>query len=467
MICPKCHAQLPDNLRFCTQCGAPVPPPAAPAQPVQPAQPAQPVQPTQHAQPNQSAQYVQPTAPVNTYGEAPAKAHKKFNPLAIVIPVISVIVLAAAAAVLYFTLFSKPSVTIADFEKALADRDFETALELSETLEKSDCEKAIENYIIQLLSADGEELSRNERIIEDLFSEGFDKYKKLHRKYENGDLTPVKPVTEEPERTEDASSAAEPELNDTTSAPVESQPEPIYSTYETSEPTEEAVPELTLEEMLPGHWRREVRSGCYEDIVFLDDGTGYIYSDIVSEKPSDTNSSYLYYDGRIHFEWQADSDRVFINAEINPYCFVAYQGYAAPGHQSNATWKGSKNGSHDYYFSFETEGDYLCDMLGLGNTSELYTGTSLTRDYWTEFLGISYDAWDKYFNHSDEIDLSRYKIDYSTLADYYYDSPELRAQYEDVDQYHFVPFTKMVLIGTDNPTSINLNFDLEDYYRAD
>ena len=314
MICPKCHAQLPDNMRFCTQCGAPVPPPAAPAQPVQPAQPAQPVQPTQQAQPNQSSQYVQPAAPVNTYGEAPAKARKRFNPLAVVIPIISVIVLAAVAAVLYFTMFSKPSVTIADFETALADRDFETALELSETLEKSDCEKAIENYITQLLSADGEELSRNERIIDEMFSEGFDKYKKLHRKYENGDLTPVKPETEEPEQTEDTSSAAEPEQNNTSSVPAESQPEPIYSTYETSEPTEEAVPALTLEEMLPGHWRREVRSGCYEDIVFLDDGTGYIYSDIVSEKPSDTNSSYLYYDGKIHFEWRADSDKVFINA---------------------------------------------------------------------------------------------------------------------------------------------------------
>ena len=268
----------------------------------------------------------------------------------------------------------------------------------------------------------------------------------------------------------DAASAEETAQSGETSAAASSPEEskPGFETAETPEANEDKpVPEPTLSERLIGHWSREVRTDCYEHIEFFEDGTGYIYSDMVSENVSKSIPKITYYDGKIHFNWKADDDNVTISADIDPYCFVAYQGYAAPGPSSNATWKGEKNGSHNYKFAYDTEDEYLCDMLGMKNTDELTTGESLTNDYWTKLLIICDNAWDKYFYNTDKMDYSKYEIDYNTLEDSYYASDELRAKYADVDLYHFTVFTKMVLICSDNPTVISLSFDAEDYSRAD
>lgn len=443
MFCNNCNTEISDAAKFCPKCGSPV---AAPAPSNVP-------------------------SPAVYGGEAAVKPRKKMNLLVILVPVISLAVLAAVVIVLYFTLFSKPDVSFSDFRNALEERDFALALEISEQLPKSDCEEIIEEYIIELLDTDGKEFEKNDRTVRKLFSNGFDKYRKIYKNYQNGEYSPKKPVPAQtiaikaPEETtiwEQTDTA-----NDIPSETTFQTKDTAYTTTAPVTTTEPAPVELPLSERVVGHWCKRVYSGCYEDIVFFDDGTGYIYSDIVSEKVSETNSSYLYHDGKIHFEWYADEYSVYIDADIDPYCFVAYQGFAAPGHRSNATWKGSKNGSHDYYFAYDTKDAYTCDMLGISSTSKLNSGESLTREFWSEFLKICDDAWDKYYNHSDQIDLNKYQIDYSTLADRYYDSPSLCAQYEDVDLYHFVLFTKMVLIGTDNSTTISLDFDLEDYDRVE
>lgn len=466
MFCPNCHAEIPDNVRFCTQCGAPV----QAQQPFQPTMPQdhqqtpyQPAMPQDHQQtPYQPAMPQNIPQPAQQYGAAPVR--RKLNPLAVVIPAACVLVLAAAA-VLYFLVFSKPPVTLAGFKAALEKQDFQTALEMSEKLPESDCEEIVEDYITDLFM-DTDNSDDNDMIVQKMFDIGFDKYEEIYADYQSGGFYP--PVTSfVPGQSSEEAAITSAAQEDVTSAP-ESAPEPVSTTSTTAYPTEEpSEPELSLEDQVVGHWRREVRSGCYEDIVFINDGTGYIYSDIMSEKVSDTSSRYLYHDGKIHFEWSADDGTVNIDAEINPYCFVAYQGYAAPGHYSIATWKGSKNGSHDYSFAYDTEDEYLCDMLGISSVNELYSGRSLTRDYWTKFLPVASDAWNMYFYNRDQVDMDKAPVDYSTLASTYQNSTELRAQYEDVDLYHFVPFTKMLLVGTDNPTTISLEFNMEDYERAD
>lgn len=52
MFCQKCGAYLPDNTRFCANCGSPISVSAQPAQPVQLAMPAQSPQPAQPVQPS-------------------------------------------------------------------------------------------------------------------------------------------------------------------------------------------------------------------------------------------------------------------------------------------------------------------------------------------------------------------------------------------------------------------------------
>lgn len=466
MFCQNCGAEISDNLNFCTKCGARIEHPAATVQAAPPARPVQPapvVPPVQPAVPQQPVPPITPAAPT---AAAPAvKSKKPFNPLFVIIP--AAVILLAGLAALYFLLFSKPAAAVSDLEKALEDGDFRTAFEISEQLPEDECEKVIEDYIKELLSADEADLAKNDKLVQKMFSKGFDKYKKIYKNYKNGKYTPEQSTdAEETSQAEPEQNASVPEQ--TTAAPTQA-PQTEPTPVETSAPEEPVIvtvePEPTLSERVVGHWSRKIRSGWFEDVVFLDDGTGYIYSDLVSEKVSDTNSDYLYYDGKIHFDWWADDRTVYIDAAIDPYCFVAYQGYAADGHYSSATWKGSKNGSHDYYFGYDTEEEYLNDMLGTTKSNYIYSYDSLTSSYWIENLAICEDAWDKYFHHSDQMDYDKYKIDYSTLADRYYASPELRAQYEDVDLYHFVPFTKMVLLASGNPITISLTFDMEDYER--
>ena len=523
MFCTNCHEILPDNVKFCTKCGAPVAPtaPSPAPQAVPPTPPVPPVPPSYSDQqtvplinpqqpfysdretvplnnPQQPSYSDRETVPLNkpqqpSYSDretvplytpfqpaapdvpmagmnAPAaKAGKKFNPLFIIIP--AVVVLAAAAVVLFF-LLKKPAYTLDDFEEALDNRNFSTAFEICEQLPEDECEEVLEQFIIDTLNS-GDDLSKDDKTIQRMFSKGFDdKFEELYNNYKNGEYTP----DEITQSSGTGTSSAMPEESAVTSAPSEtSKPdtEEAYteeSVLQTSAPdtptvdTEEYEPPMY--EMVVGSWRRQIRSGCFEYVVFLDDGTGYIYSDMVSEKVSANNSAYLYHDGKIHFTWSADDDTVSVDAEFDPYCFVAYQGYAREGHQSSATWKGSKNGSHDYYFAYQTQDDYLCDMLGLKNASELYSYDSLTRDYWKKALKVTDNAWDIYFNHSDQM-RDIYQIDHTALADTYYSDPELRAQYEDVDLYHFVVFTEWLLVNTDNSTTVSLDFDLEDYVRAE
>lgn len=492
MFCTNCHEILPDNVKFCTKCGAPVAPTAPPPAPqaVPPTPPVPPVPPSYSDQetvplynPYQPSYSDQETVPLYTpfqpaAPEVPladtnapaAKAGKKFNPLFIIIP--AVVVLAAAAVVLFF-LLKKPAVTLDDFEEALDNRNFNNAFEICEQLPEDKCEEILEQFIIDTLNSGGD-FSKDDKTIQRMFSKGFDeKFEGLYNNYKNGKYTPNE-ITQ-PSGVESSSSMPEEPVASSLAPSETSKPdtEEAYTEESVLQTSAPDIPTIDTEEYEPpmyervvGHWRRQIRSGCFEEVVFLADGTGYISSDMVSEKVSDTNSSYLYHDGKIHFTWSADDDTVSVDAEFDPYCFVAYQGYAREGHQSSATWKGKKNGSHDYYFAYETQDDYLCDMLGLRNASELYSYDSLTRDYWKKALKVTDNAWDIYFNHSDQM-RDIYQIDHTALADTYYSDPELRAQYEDVDLYHFVVFTEWLLVNTDNSTTVGLDFDLEDYIRAE
>lgn len=450
MYCKKCNSPLKENARFCVICGTPVA--AMPVQPNQPAQqevPAQqnvPVQqqiPVIQAAPAPQPFLLQKTAPQKE------KKRKRSNPLKVIIP-IAVTAAAGAAAFIFISSSLKSVPGMSDFRKALDDEAFDAAWQLTKQLPEEDCRKAVERYVIDILSTgDSDDAAE---LLDELFDEGFYRYDDIYDSYTNG------AYGSSPSQLLAPSPIPEIIYKETEEAVVSA---PEEETEEVLPETEEA--ELPLNERIVGHWQKKLSSNTYEHIVFLDDGTGYIYSDIVSAKRSDTNSDYYYYDGKIHFSWYTLFDELCIDAEIDPYCFVAYQGYAAPNHNSNATWRGSKNGSHDYYFSFNTKDDYLCEMLSISSVSKLNRFDCLTNEYWQKNLVIADDAWDMYFYHSEDMDYSQYSIDYSTLEDYYYESRELRARYEDVDQYHFVPFTRMVLIGSGNETIISLDFDMEEY----
>ena len=457
MICPNCRAAISDEVRFCTNCGMPVTPPEFRIPMPQQPSPA----PSPFSQP----------VPVSP---AAAKTRKKLNPLVIILPAVAVV--AAAAVVICIMLFSKPSFTLEDLEDALYDKDFKTAFEISEQLPEKDCEPVIEEYIIYQLSSGTDTPEQNDKTIQKMFSSGFDKYKTLYKNYKDGKYAPEqKPENDStssgPQIPDSGSESSLPETDytsDSANEPAVTIPTSEAMTYEpTWETTEPETEEQPMFRKVIGRWRRSGRSAFPEYVEFYEDGTGVIYSEVVSENVSDTNPDYLYYDGKIHFTWVADSNNVFVTADIDPYCFVAYQGYAADGHKSFATWKGSKNGSHDYYFSYNTEEEYLCDMLGINSSDSIDTFPSLTRDYWDQCLDIFADTWDMYFHHYSDMDFSRYEVDYSTLADSYYSNAELRAKYEDVDLYHFVVFSKQMLLGSGYSTTVKLDFNMEDYERDD
>jgi len=396
--------------------------------------------------------------PQSKNNSAAQPVRRKRNPLKVILP-ITVTLAAGAAAFLFVWNSFKDVPTINDMRKALEKEDYKTAYALSEQLPDEECEKVLERYIISVLNDGTNDADDAADMISELFDEGFDSYKSVYKSYNDGSYTPTTETTENNEIPAFL-------LVDTSEALV---PVPETEEQATSEaPTEEIeVPEMPFVLQVMGHWKRELQKNCYEHIVFNNDGTGYIYSDIVSEKRSKTDPRYFYYDGKIKFTWSVVDDEVFIDATIDPYCFVAYRGHAAEGHYSSATWKGSANGSHDYYFGYETQSDYLCDMIGISSMSDLYRHDCITKAYWQQLISVADNAWDMYFNHYSQLDFDSYEIDYSTLEDKYYDSPELRAKYEDVDLYHFVPFTEMILTASGNKTTVSLDFEMEDYERVD
>lgn len=74
MTCSKCHASVPDEMRFCLQCGSPMaaaPPPVPPPQPVMaapPPPPPHPIEPVMTAPPDAPAHSVAPPAPAHPVG---------------------------------------------------------------------------------------------------------------------------------------------------------------------------------------------------------------------------------------------------------------------------------------------------------------------------------------------------------------------------------------------------------------
>ncbi len=84
MICNICGKEVPDGMRFCSNCGSPIEAPAQPAAPVQPVAPVQPAVPVQPVAPVQPAAPVQPVAPV----QQAAPSVKQKTSLPVELPVI-------------------------------------------------------------------------------------------------------------------------------------------------------------------------------------------------------------------------------------------------------------------------------------------------------------------------------------------------------------------------------------------